>query len=408
MLLVHDALDILDHHDGVVDHDTDGQNQTQQGHHVEREPEGQHDAEGADERDGYGDDRNQGGPPVLQREEHHQNHQHECLDERVIYLADGLRNIGGHVERNLVGDAFGKVAADLFHLFLDRFGHLHGISTGQHVDIQHGCIAAVDTALGIVRLGFERDASHVAQPYQRAVGVGPDNNLFKLGYRRQPPLGNDRGCHVDVADGLLSQHAGRRFAVLVFQGLLQIFDRESEVGQTVGLYPYLHGIVTAAHVRHATHTLDTAQHIYHVEGGIVAQVDFVEFGVARPQRDGHQSARSLFLHRDTVLHHLGRQTGFGLFHSVLYLDGRQVGVGRNVEGDGGREATRVAVGRLHVEHAGSSVQLLFDRGGHSLGNGLSTRTRVGGRHFYHRRNNLRILVDGEEDKSQHTDNHNHD
>ena len=33
-LLLHDALDVLDHHDGVIDHDADGEHEGQQGHGI--------------------------------------------------------------------------------------------------------------------------------------------------------------------------------------------------------------------------------------------------------------------------------------------------------------------------------------------------------------------------------------
>ena len=206
----------------------------------------------------------------------------------------------------------------------------------------------------------------------------------------------------------MTQHTGSRFPVLVFQGLLQVFDRESEVGQSVGLNPYLHGVVATADIRHATYALDTSQHIYYVECRVVTQINLVEFRVVRQQRNGHQLARSLLLYRDAVLYHLGRQTGFGLLDPVLYFYGRQVGVGRYVEGDGCRKTTRVAVGRLHVEHTGGTVQLLLDRCGYGLGNGLGTRSRIGGRDLDYRGNNLGILVYGEEDKAQYTHNYDHD
>jgi len=87
-LLVHDAIDVFDHDDRVIDHDTDGKNQTQQGQHIEREAEHEHHAEGTDERDRHGHDRNERRPPALQRKEYHQNHQQQRFEKRLIDVMD--------------------------------------------------------------------------------------------------------------------------------------------------------------------------------------------------------------------------------------------------------------------------------------------------------------------------------
>ena len=320
----------------------------------------------------------------------------------MVDLLDRLRDVGRHVEGDFVGDAFGEVAADLLHGLLDALGHLHGVGSREHVDVHHRGIPAVDAALGVVRGGFERDAGHVAQADERPVGVGADDDLLEFAHRREAPLGDDRRGDVEVRDGLLAQHAGGRFTVLVLEGLLQVLDREPEVGQAVGLHPDLHGVVAAADIRDAAHARYAPQHVQHVERGVVREVDFVELRVVRQQRDGHQAARRLLLHRDAVLHHLRREARFGLFHAVLDLHGRQVGIRRDVEGHRGRETARVGVRRFHVEHPGRTVQLLFNGCGDGLRYGLGARPRVGGRDLHHRGYDLRILVHGKQHQPQKT------
>ena len=51
------ALDVLDHDDGVVDDDADGEHEAEQRQVVEREAEHRHEEERADERHRDGDDR---------------------------------------------------------------------------------------------------------------------------------------------------------------------------------------------------------------------------------------------------------------------------------------------------------------------------------------------------------------
>lgn len=151
MFLVHYTVDILDHDDGVVDHNTDRQDKSQQREHVEREAEHEHDAERTYERYGDGDYGNERRPPALQREEDDQYHQQQGFEQRTVDVVYRLRDVGGHVERDLVGDSFGESGADLLHRFAHRFGDLHGIGARQHVDVEHGGVASVYTALGAVR-----------------------------------------------------------------------------------------------------------------------------------------------------------------------------------------------------------------------------------------------------------------
>ena len=58
--------DVLDDDDGVVHHDADGQHQPEQRQVVQREAQGRHDGEGADDGDGDGDQRDKGRPPILE------------------------------------------------------------------------------------------------------------------------------------------------------------------------------------------------------------------------------------------------------------------------------------------------------------------------------------------------------
>ncbi len=93
---------------------------------------------------------------------------------------DGFGDVSGHVEWHIVADTLRESAADLLHRLLDIFSHLHGIGARKHIDGKHRSIGAVDAALGIVGLRFERDARNVAQTYYGAIGISPDDYIFKL------------------------------------------------------------------------------------------------------------------------------------------------------------------------------------------------------------------------------------
>ena len=70
--LRHLAFDVLQDDDGVVDDDADRQHQTEQRDIVQAVAHHRHDREGADQRDGHVDHRQDHRPPVLQKEEHDQ------------------------------------------------------------------------------------------------------------------------------------------------------------------------------------------------------------------------------------------------------------------------------------------------------------------------------------------------
>ena len=73
-LLAHDALDVLEHDDGVVHHDADGEHHAEERERVDGVAEQQQPGERPDERHRHGRERDEGGAPVLQEEEHHQEH----------------------------------------------------------------------------------------------------------------------------------------------------------------------------------------------------------------------------------------------------------------------------------------------------------------------------------------------
>ena len=116
------ALDVLDHDDGVVDHDADRQHQPEQRQIVEREAERRHEEEGADQRHRYGDERNDRRAPGLQEHDHHQHDQHDGFADRVDHGVDGLADELRRIEEDVVLDAGRKALRQLGHQSLDAFG----------------------------------------------------------------------------------------------------------------------------------------------------------------------------------------------------------------------------------------------------------------------------------------------
>ncbi|KAF5044627.1 hypothetical protein DSECCO2_489720 [anaerobic digester metagenome] len=97
-VLVHDALDVLDHDDGVVHQQADGQDHGEHGQGVDGVAESRQHAEGAEQDHGHGDGRDEGGPEVLQEEVHDQEDQDHGFKQRADHLLDGDAHEGRRVE----------------------------------------------------------------------------------------------------------------------------------------------------------------------------------------------------------------------------------------------------------------------------------------------------------------------
>ena len=102
VLLFDVAVDILQHDDGVVDHDADHQGQRQHGDLVEREAHGGHQREGGNDRRGNGDGGDQRGADVGEEEEDDDGGEEAALDEVALDVIDR-----GFDEDRLIADHLG-------------------------------------------------------------------------------------------------------------------------------------------------------------------------------------------------------------------------------------------------------------------------------------------------------------
>ena len=82
------AVDVLHHHDGVVDHEPDRQHHRQQRQQVDAEAHHQHQAADADQRQRNGDDRNDHRAERGQEQEDHDDHDADRLDQGHLHLVD--------------------------------------------------------------------------------------------------------------------------------------------------------------------------------------------------------------------------------------------------------------------------------------------------------------------------------
>ena len=92
--------DIFDHHDGVIDHDADAQNNGQKGQQIDREPGHLHEEKCADDGQGNGGDRHDHGPQRAHEEKDDRDHDKQGLGQSLEHFIDRVAD----VDRGIVAD----------------------------------------------------------------------------------------------------------------------------------------------------------------------------------------------------------------------------------------------------------------------------------------------------------------
>jgi len=163
--------DVLDHHDGVVDHQAHGRGQAAQGHQVETLAYGSQGDEGHGDGGGNHQTGHQRGSPVPQEQHHDERCQHQADQDGVAHALDGVVDEFRLIVEGAQLDAFGQRLANLVDLRMNGIGHLHGVAIRLAVDgEQHGGLG-VGGDHGVDGHDRRSDGSDVADAHGRAGGV---------------------------------------------------------------------------------------------------------------------------------------------------------------------------------------------------------------------------------------------
>ena len=99
------SIDVFQHHNGIVDHQANGQDQRQQSECVDGEARQCHDGEGTNQADGNGNDGDDGSTNGSQENKNNQGHQNDGLQNGLKHALDGLVNehrvVVGHIDGNI-------------------------------------------------------------------------------------------------------------------------------------------------------------------------------------------------------------------------------------------------------------------------------------------------------------------
>ena len=134
----HQALNVFQHHNGVIDHNADGKRHGKKRERIQRKPEKPETCHGADQRHRNRKHGNKGGTPVLQEEKDHKQHENTGFNE-------GLKNFGErslHKDRRVIGDLVLDFTGRILFFQTRKFplhflGRCHGVGAGLQVNA-HG------------------------------------------------------------------------------------------------------------------------------------------------------------------------------------------------------------------------------------------------------------------------------
>ena len=146
----------LDHHDGIVHNEADGQHEAKQRQRVDGEPEHRKDDERPDEETGTA----RSGIRVarqLCRKMYDEDHENDGDHQRLDDLLDPLRHGARRVQSNRVVDAARQPLPLLGEEGLHAFGGLHGIRAGRLIHGNDGARPPVQPADDGVVLCAELD-----------------------------------------------------------------------------------------------------------------------------------------------------------------------------------------------------------------------------------------------------------
>ena len=202
-MFLHHALDILDHDNGVVDDDADGEHHRQQRDCIRRISDHLQYDEGADQA--YRDSKrwNESCAHVAEKQEDHNNNEDERLDERLLDFLYGCGDKSGWVVGDLPGHILWKAFGELRDAGAYGPERLDRVCSRRLKDGHDGCRPAVKPSIAIEIGCAKLKARHVAEAERRPVRICADDDFLEFGD------GSEAAFRLDVQLKLLIVRNGR-------------------------------------------------------------------------------------------------------------------------------------------------------------------------------------------------------
>ena len=387
-------LDVLQHHDRIVDQDADDQRHREQRNRVEREVRQAHRGQGDEERGRDRDHHHDRVAPGAQEEQHHDTGEDHRFDQRAHHAGQLLLRIGRlHVEDRELHVGIGAAQAGqrgqhvLRGLDLTRVGRL--------LDIQLDRRDAVGIREHPLRLVGIADIGHVAdaeQPRRRAPDVGAGR---RVGTRAEQEVRNGSGvldvaAHIEVglAVGTV-EDAARRADVVVRQRAHDVGQREARRAQLLRIDRNLNRRRDRAvllHERDALELLERRHDLVHDERGEVTHAQRL-----RAQDERHDDRFARVVDRDLRRLHVVGQRVLAVLHAPLDLHQVVVLIRAQLEHRDDRGLAGLNRG-LEMVQIGRAGELIFERPHDRIAHLGGRRARIADQHLDRRRRRIRELL----------------
>ena len=167
--------DVLEHDDGVIDHESYRQRQCEQRHVVDGESEHVHRGTGADQRDRNRQGGNNGGGHLAQKQKDDHHHEADRDRERLLHIGDRLADGNRAIVEDLHADRGWHYGPVLRQPAADRIHDCDRIGVGLALDGEHNRTVVVEPARDLVVLHAVNDVRNLLEVNRSAVAVGHDH-----------------------------------------------------------------------------------------------------------------------------------------------------------------------------------------------------------------------------------------
>ena len=170
--LLHVADDVLEHDDGVVHHESDGQGERHQGEIVEAVAQQVHHRKGPDDGHGQSEGRDDGGGNVSQENEDHHDDQSNGQQQGELHIVDRRTNRDGAVIKDIDLDRGRNMLLQSGQQLLDAVDDRDGVGSRLLLDRQHDGSNPVEPARGLVVQHAVGHAAEFVQANWRTIPIG--------------------------------------------------------------------------------------------------------------------------------------------------------------------------------------------------------------------------------------------
>src|SRR6516164_7982611 len=334
----HIALHVFDHDDRVVDDDTNRQHEAEQGQVVQRYPKYSEDRKGADQRNrdcNAGDDRR---APALQKQEYHPDDEEDRDKNRCDNLLDRLGNEDIRVVDDCRVVTWRKMFLQFLHLRQNFMLDRERVCPGLGIDEQSCRIAAIHVSRAAVIRGADLDATGVADPGHAPPVIRFKDYVGELLGRGQPAERFDIDLVSFVTRGWrLIEDTGRDLQILCAQCREHLISTKVVCRDSVRIEPDAHGVLAGALELDIADTVQAREHVLHMQGCVVRQVQSVARFIRRVEVNGQKYTGYCLADLHAQALDVLWQARQCILHAVLGQHLRDVEVSADLERDGNRQ-----------------------------------------------------------------------